>query len=158
MDYILGCNYWASHAGVNMWIDWQEDVVDNDLRILSENGVEYLRVFPLWKDFQPVIPLYNSRHLFEYRLANEKHPSNPYFIDETMMDRFEKFTEIASKYNIKFIVGLITGWMSGRLFVPPALYGKNPITDMTAIMFEQKFIKGFVQSFKDNNVIYAWDL
>lgn len=158
MNFILGCNYWASHAGVNMWSDWKEDVVDNDLKVLSENGIEYLRVFPLWQDFQPVIPLYNSRVLFEYRMANEQHPNNPYFLDETMMDRFERFTNIAEKYNMNLVVGLITGWMSGRLFVPPALYGKNPIKDTTAIMFEQKFIKGFVQRFRDNNAIYAWDL
>ncbi len=158
MDFILGCNYWASHSGTDMWINWDGEIVNEDLKILSENGVEYLRVFPLWRDFQPVIPMYDSNKLYEYRLAGESYTNNSYYLDENMMQRFEKFCIIAQKYNIKLIVGLITGWMSGRLFVPPALYGKNPITDTTAIMFEQKFIKGFVKYFKNTINIYAWDL
>ena len=29
--FFTGCNYWASHAGTNMWHDWQPDVVESDL-------------------------------------------------------------------------------------------------------------------------------
>ena len=50
----IGCNYWASHAGTSMWKNWDENVVRNDLKMLSEMGCEMLRVFPNWKDFQPI--------------------------------------------------------------------------------------------------------
>ena len=30
-DFIIGVNYWASHAGTNMWKNWNEDTVRNDL-------------------------------------------------------------------------------------------------------------------------------
>ncbi len=33
--FSVGCNYWASHAGTNMWRDWREDVVDADLREIA---------------------------------------------------------------------------------------------------------------------------
>ena len=52
--YFVGCNYWASHAGTNMWRNWDEASVEADLRALSENGVEVIRAFPLWPDFQPL--------------------------------------------------------------------------------------------------------
>ena len=26
----LGCNYWASHAGVYMWREWRPDVVEHE--------------------------------------------------------------------------------------------------------------------------------
>lgn len=48
--------------------------------------------------------------------------------------------------------------MSRGLFVPTALYGKDVLTDATAIYFEQLFIKGFVNEFKCRDTIYAWDL
>ena len=74
------------------------------------------------------------------------------------MDKFSAFLEVCENVGIKVIVGLITGFMSGRLFVPSALYGKNLLTDQTALYFEQLFIKGFINRFKNSPVIYAWDL
>lgn len=159
MEFMVGCNYWASHAGTNMWTDWNEDIVRSDLKLLAEHNVQYLRVFPNWADFQPVKPLDTMNHkLYEYRMMDDSLPTNPYYIDETMLDRFEIFCDIAQEYNIKFVVGVLTGWMSGRLYIPPALYNKNVYTDPVALLFEQLFIKGFVERFKDHPAIHAWDL
>ena len=55
--FIVGCNYWASHSGTAMWKDWRRDVVAEDLRKLAEAGIQVLRVFPLWPDFQPLAQL-----------------------------------------------------------------------------------------------------
>ena len=118
-----------------------------------------LRVFPNWRDFQPVEPAITGAHkLREYILAGDRYPENPYFLDETMLDRFAQFCAIAQEYGMKLIVGLITGWMSGRLYIPAALYEKNIFTDPTAIYFQQLFLKGFVERMKDQPSIYAWDL
>jgi len=157
-DFILGCNYWASNAGTEMWTNWDEGAVVKDFETLSKHGIEYLRVFPNWRDFQPVIPLYFGNTVREYRLQGDVIPQNQYYLDENMLARFDTFCEIAQRFGMKLIVGLITGWMSGRLFVPPALFDKNPYTDPTALMFEQLFIKGFIERFKNKEAIYAWDL
>lgn len=158
-DYVLGVNYWASHAGVNMWREWKPDVVERDMAVLKENGVRILRVFPNWRDFQPVKPAFGGGHQFkEYRMKGDEYPSNPYYLDETMMEHFGDFCRIAGRLGMKLIVGLITGWMSGRLFVPPALYDKNIFTDPAALFFQQLFLKGFVSRMKNQESIYAWDL
>ena len=54
MDFQLGCNYWASHAGIYMWRSWDKQVVEQDLQRLQKCGIRVLRVFPLWSDFQPL--------------------------------------------------------------------------------------------------------
>lgn len=159
MDFILGCNYWASHAGTEMWINWNPKEVENDLKVLSQNGVRYLRVFPNWRDFQPVIPLYTEKGtLYEYRMENGKIADNSEYLDKEMMNHFKEFCELASRHNMQLIVGLLTGWMSGRLFIPSVLYGKDLFTDPLALLLEQKFIRGFISQMKDQPVIYAWDL
>lgn len=159
MDFILGCNYWASNAGADMWRDFDRCAVDRDLEVLSSNGVTHMRVFPNWRDFQPVMPLYRGHGVLEgYCMEGEVPSENKYFLSETMLERFDTFLDICDKYGIKVIVGLITGWMSGRLYVPSALYGKDVLTDPTAIYFEQLFIRGFVSRFKSRDTIYAWDL
>ena len=142
MDFILGCNYWASNAGIEMWRKFDAEAIKNDLKILSQHGVKYLRVFPLWRDFQPIKPNFGAQgKVFEYVMEDGSYPENDYFLDEAMLGRFSEFLDICDAYGIKLIVGLITGWMSGGLFIPTALYGKNLLTDPMALYFEQLFIK-----------------
>lgn len=161
-EFILGSNYWASNAGTAMWSDWQPEVVDHDLKILSEHGVKMLRVFPLWSDFQPIDQLYTvSNKPKEIRhgetiLSDDENGKAG--MSEEALARFEAFTNIAEKYGITLVVGLITGWMSGRCFVPTALQGKNLLTDPTAIKWEVRFVKQFVKRFMKKECIVAWDL
>lgn len=158
-EFMLGCNYWASHAGAEMWKNWDEEQVERDMQDLSEYGVKYLRVFPNWKDFQPVMPVYGGEgRIKEYMLEGCREPENPWYLDEVMLDRFGKFCTVAEKYGMKLIVGLITGWMSGRLFIPSALNGKNLCTDPVALKFELLMVRGIVSRFCDCDVIYAWNL
>ncbi len=60
MEYMVGCNYWGSKHGIDMWKYWDEDSVRRDLKELSKYGVKYLRVFPNWRDFQPVQTLFGQ--------------------------------------------------------------------------------------------------
>ena len=60
-EFMLGVNYWASHAGTDMWRDWNEDIVEKDLKLLADNGLDVLRVFPNWRDFQPVKPVLGNK-------------------------------------------------------------------------------------------------
>jgi hypothetical protein len=160
--FFVGCNYWASHAGTAMWSDWNAEQVDLDLRRLSDAGIEVIRVFPLWPDFQPIENMYTGEgQHFGYRFGEERLPdteAGKAGMSVEMMARFQVFTDIAKKYDIKLIVGLITGWMSGRLFVPPALRGKAILTDPDAIRWQVRFVQYFVKQMKHNDSIIAWDL
>lgn len=155
-----GCNYWASHAGVKMWSDWNEKTVDEDFKLLASIGIQLVRVFPLWNDFQPIEPIYGYAGNIEgYSTDGDTLLcSDDSGISEVMLSRFEIMLDIADKYGIKVIPSLITGWMSGRLFIPTALYGKNLITDPIALKWEVRFIKAFVKRFKYRNAIAAWCL
>ncbi|RTE09211.1 glycoside hydrolase 5 family protein [Paenibacillus whitsoniae] len=160
--FFVGCNYWASHAGTAMWSDWMPEQVEIDLKRLSQAGIEVIRVFPLWPDFQPIENMYSGEgQHFGYRFGEERLPDTEAGragMSVVMMERFQAFTEIAKKYDIKLIVGLITGWMSGRLFVPPALRGKAILTDPDAIRWQVRFVRYFVNHMKHNDTIIAWDL
>lgn len=158
-NFWLGVNYWASHAGTDMWAKWDEDIVRRDLAALARAGAVSLRVFPLWRDFQPVTALYGQGHsLREYRMAGDTLPDNPWFLDGEMLRRFHVFCSIAEENGLSLIVGLITGWMSGRLYMPAALQGKNLFTDPEALYMQQLFICGFVSLMKEEKSIVAWDL
>lgn len=54
-------------------------MIKKDIKTLSEYGVEYIRVFPNWRDFQPVMPVMKEFGMHAlYCLEGERKPENPY--------------------------------------------------------------------------------
>ena len=158
-NYMIGCNYWDSVHGTDMWRYYDEKVIEGDLKALSENGVKYMRVFPNWRDFQPVEKMYAWHgYLGDYVDKNEKPLGQADGVDPEMLARFDNFLTLCEKYNIGLIVSIVTGWMSGRLFVPPVLEGKNIINDPEANMWMVKYIRRIVNEFKNRDIIKYWDL
>lgn len=154
----VGCNYWASHNAMRMWRDWRPDVVERDFADLKAHGIAILRIFPLWSDFQPIVRI--------AAFANQ--PSGVAWADDTMPDRsgvdgemvrrFASLCDMAERHHLKLVVSLVTGWMSGRTFVPPALTDKDLLTDPEAIMWEVRYVRRIVSALRKNPAIAAWDL
>ena len=158
-NYPIGVNYWDSTHGTDMWAKYDHDVIDADLAALAACGVNSLRIFPNWRDFQPVEALVEWRGNFkEYRLTGDRFPTNEYYIDEEMIAHFLDFCDTAEKYGMSLVVGVVTGWMSGRLFIPPVLTGKNIMADPECLKWQAKFCRGFVSMTKHHPAIIAWEL
>lgn len=159
-QFMIGCNYWASNAGMYMWRNFDEKIVESDFQQLKEHGANTVRIFPLWSDFQPVQSTNDESHTnckaHELRTC-DKPLKTPAGLDETQLENFGKVLDLAEKYGFQVIVSLITGWMSGRMFVPPFLEGKSPLTSPKAIVWECNFIREFIPRFKDRKCIVAWE-
>lgn len=162
----LGVNYWASHAATRMWSEWDEQVVEKDLKALSKIGCEYLRAFPLWPDFQPVMALrtncFKGGFKRGYAFVGEKPipdtEAGRAGVDETMMERFETLCDIAEKYKMKVIVPLINGHMTFRIYNPPVVDGLDHFTSPESLMWQGKFIHYFVKRMKHHPAICAWEI
>lgn len=158
----VGANYWASHAGIKMWRDWRPEVVAEDFHELSKHGIRVLRVFPLWPDFQPINCLRGAHgEAVEIRFGEtsiEIARENSDGVSQIMKSRLGVLLDLAKEHGIELIVALVTGWMSGRLFVPPALEGLNPITNAQSRMWQLRLVKSIVTAFKSHESVKAWDL
>jgi hypothetical protein len=145
-----------------MWSDWRPEVVAADLRQLADEGLAVLRVFPLWSDFQPVAALRAGKgRIRDFRAGEQSlghDEAGRAGVDARMIARFGELADQAAQCGLKLIVALINGWMSGRLFVPPALDGLNILTDPMARMWQVRFVRYFVRHFKGHPAIAAWDL
>ena len=158
----LGINYWASQTAARMWRDWHPDEIERDLRLLAESGFTLLRVFPTWNDFQPL----DVRQPAEGNAADpgsgtgEDLPGTSAVsagVDEQMMDRFSAFCDLAEQYHLKLIVCILTGQMTGRLFIPRALERRNLYTDPVALKWEARYVEYFVRRMKHHPAISAWE-
>jgi hypothetical protein len=159
-SFTVGCNYWASHAGTAMWSDWDENVVQEDFRCLSAAGLQLARIFPLWPDFQPLKMHYSCHGVpTELRMAETPLPDTPAGragVSEEAMTKFRTLADIAAENGIRLSVGLITGWMSGRMFMPPAFERLNALTNPLVKKWQVRFVRYFVREFKDHPAIAAW--
>lgn len=165
-ELALGVNYWASNAATRMWTEWDEKVIEKDIKNLAKIGCKYLRVFPLWPDFQPVMVLrsncFKGGYKRGYAFTGERPLPNTEAgkagVDETMMERFETLCDIAQKYNMKVIVPLINGHMTFRIYNPPAVDGLDHFTSPESLMWQGKFIHYFVKRMKHHPAICAWEI
>ena len=157
-EFFIGCNYWAKNAGMYMWSDWERETVEKEVAALAAQGVGVMRVFPLWSDFQPLTGDCRAGGSYRsFRFRDNKPLPNAAGVDPVMMERFRVFCDIAKKNNIRLIVGIVTGWMSGRQFVPQVFENRNVLADEEALMWQTRFVKHFVREMKDHSAIVAWD-
>lgn len=102
----IGANYWASHAGPRMWRDWDAEVVARDFAQLAAFGIQVLRVFPLWPDFQPIHTLRGGGGTFmEVRFGEAPLPSDEpgkSGVDAEMLRRFGVMADLAAD-NVFFL-------------------------------------------------------
>ena len=159
---LVGVNYWGSKAGVRMWRsdEWDEASVEQDVAALAATGVEVMRVFPTWCDFQPLVreKAYQGMPGTVLREGTDEEIFDPLWLDPGAMGRFFRLCDFAEKHGVKLMVSLVTGWMSGRLFAPRIVENMNLISDPEAIMWAGRFARAFVRRAKDRDAILAWDL
>ena len=145
-----------------MWELWDEDVVRQDIKLLAENGCEMLRVFPIWEVFQPIEICHTCGGWTKDVYMHGKVLPDTYCgragVDEEMIRRFRKLAEIAHEYNISLRVAIVTGWMSGSFYCPPAVDKTHVQTDPFALKCMVKFVRCFVHELKDCPAIVEWEL
>jgi len=66
--------------------------------------------------------------------------------------------DMAREHGLQLVAVLITGWMSGRFFAPPALAHLNAITEPASILWQIRLVDVFVRRFSGHEAIVAWDL
>lgn len=165
-EFLIGCNYWPSNGGCLSWKNFDEEVIRKDIERLAAYGVNCIRVFPSWEDFQPIrenpvpkSPWFNKQG-FKVRAGEEFLESQPFpesGLSAEKLAEFKKLLETARERDIKVIVAFLTGWMSGRRLVPEYYRNKDLITDPAAVLYECRFIKDFISEIKGYDNVIAYE-
>ena len=103
----VGANYWPGSCGVEMWVRWPEVEIQRDLDIVVRLGLNCLRFFLRWQDFEP-------------------HPGR---YDERMFERLAALLGWCRVRGIYAQPSLFVGWMSGGIFWPSWRQGRNVFAD-----------------------------
>ncbi|MFA5865881.1 MAG: beta-mannanase [Phycisphaerae bacterium] len=125
----IGVNYWPGSCGVDMWQNWPVDEIKHDLDLIGRLGLNCLRFFLRWQDFEPQLGQY----------------------DVGAFDRLCQFMTWCSERDLLVQPTLFVGWMSGGLFWPAWKGSRNlfhdPLMIERAVAFAGK-AAGMLGSFR----------
>ncbi len=175
--FSLGVNYWPRKTGVRIWKDFNAADIDADFKALASVGVDTVRMFLLWEDFQNIrefrtgawdqdipfdVRLADWSHTLLERSRNTRHPElvsgSPLPVDLRKVELFDQVIDIAKQNGLRLIPTLFTMWMSGIDFDPDFRQGRNIFADPTMLRYQTYYARFFAQRYCDEEQIVAWDL
>jgi len=129
--YRIGLNYWPIDTGIYWWRSFDQGSVEEDFSRIREAGVETLRIFLLWEDFQP----------------------EPRKVSIQSIDRLVTVIEMGYEKGLRFVVTFFTGHMSGVNFLPPWMIEPDNGEFRFSIFSEGRKRKGKVLNFYSDREI-----
>lgn len=158
--FVLGVNYWPRRKAMYWWRDFDAGEVAEEFAVIAGLGLEVVRIFLLWEDWQPT----------------------PDSVSPTCLRHLAAVCDTAAQNGLKLDVTFFTGHMSGPNWAPgwlldaaasPAAPGirqvvsggkvvtrhyRNPFTDPVALDAERLLLRAVVGAFKDHPAIWMWNL
>jgi endo-1,4-beta-mannosidase len=153
--FTLGVNYWPRRKAMYWWSDFDSGEVDDEFAVIQDLGLNTVRIFLLWDDFQPT-------------------PG-----EVAHLDALTIVCDIAAAHHLGLDVTFFTGHMSGPNWSPRWLLGgnikptlrqivsagkvvsegyRNMYTDPVALDAERLMLRTVVRTLKDHPAIWMWNL
>jgi len=155
--FTFGVNYWPRRKAMFWWSQFDAGEVREEFALIASLGLQVVRLFLLWEDFQPT----------------------PDAVDKTCLLNLGKVCDIAAENGLKLDVTFFTGHMSGPNWAPRWLLGgprprggrevvsggrptprgyRNYYHDPLALAAEKLQLQTVVGNYKDHPAIWMWNL
>jgi endo-1,4-beta-mannosidase len=157
--FTLGVNYWPRRKAMYWWSDFDAAEVREEFAIIRSLGMDMVRIFLLWDDWQPT----------------------PDSVNEAALAHLETVADIAADHELKLNVTFFTGHMSGPNWAPGWLLlpgepmlphvrqvvnggqvvdtgYRNPYTDPVAIAAAELLLQTVVSRLRHHPGIGLWNL
>ncbi|MEU6994158.1 beta-galactosidase trimerization domain-containing protein [Streptomyces sp. NPDC046465] len=132
----VGINYHPSPTGCDYWREWDGARIDDDFREMAAAGLNTVRIFVFWADFEPKEGAY----------------------DPTMTDRLRELAETAGRHGLYCLPSLLTIWMNGQRFDPPWRAGRDLWRDDGMRERQRAFVHHIATELRDAPNVLAYDL
>jgi len=135
--FLYGVNWWPSNVGVEMWRNFDKKEVEDDFKKMKEIGFNTVRIFLRWDEFQDE----------DGRMKKEN------------VEKLDILINIAKENNLKIILTLFVGWMSGKWFKPSFVNKQEDIfTDPKILKYQMWYVRYFAKRYKNEETVVAFNL
>ncbi|MFI1170242.1 beta-galactosidase trimerization domain-containing protein [Streptomyces melanogenes] len=132
----VGVNYHPSPTGCDYWREWDGARIDDDFRRMAAAGLNTVRFFVFWADFEPKEGVY----------------------DPEMTNRLRELARSAHRHGLTCLPSLLTIWMNGQRFDPPWREGRDLWRDADLRERQRAFVHHIATELRDAPNILAYDL
>src|SRR5438093_6974808 len=94
--FLLGVNYWPRRKAMYWWSDFDVGEVRDEFGVIGSLGLDVVRLFLLWDDFQPA----------------------PDIVSRERLDNLSTVCDVAADHKLGLDVTFFTGHMSGPNWSP----------------------------------------
>ncbi|GAA2365935.1 cellulase family glycosylhydrolase [Streptomyces cuspidosporus] len=130
----LGANYWSRTGGPLMWRSYDPDVVEAELRVLRDHGLNMTRSFFYWPDFMPA----------------------PDRLDEELCARFADFLDRHRALGMTTVPTFLVGHMSGENWDPSWRGDRDLYSDVWLVSRQAWFARETVRRFAGHPAVAGW--
>jgi endo-1,4-beta-mannosidase len=157
--FILGVNYWPRRKAMYWWSNFHLDEVREEFGLIKELGLQVVRIFLLWDDFQP----------------------EPDRVDPEKLANLVRVADVAAELGLGLDVTFFTGHMSGPNWSPRWLLDgplppydwirdvvsegqvttrgyRNMFHDPMALDAARLLLRTVVGRLKDHPAVWLWNL
>lgn len=135
-DFLLGVNYWPARQGLQWWEQFTPEPVSYDLELMRKMGLNCVRVFLRWQDFQTA----------------------PDRINEQKLEHFDQVLALARFNGLGIIPTLFTGHMSGENWDVSWRGERSPYNDPCILRAQLHLIHRLGKRYGQERTVIAWDL
>ena len=158
--FVLGVNYWPRRKAMYWWSDFDAGEVREEFALLHDLGMNVVRIFLLWDDWQPTPDLVSPQQLnhlgqvldiaAEYQLGLDVtfftgHMSGPNWAPGWLLDA-------SSEAPVPYIRQLVSG---GQVVAPRY---RNMYHDPQALSAARLMLTSVVSAFRDHPAVWLWNL
>jgi hypothetical protein len=133
---VLGVNYHPSRAGCRIWADWDPAAIREDFAAIASSGLNAVRLFLFWRDFQP--------------RADE--------VDETAIERLREVVTLAAEHGLACLLSLFTIWMNGQRLDPAWRRGRSLWRNPAMMEIEERYARRVARALGDLDNVLGIDL
>jgi|SRR5690554_404911 len=94
--FVLGVNYWPRRKAMYWWSDFDPSEVADEFDVISDLGLDVVRIFLLWDDWQP----------------------EPDRVSPQRLEDLQVVCDLAAERSLGLDITFFTGHMSGPNWVP----------------------------------------
>ncbi|HEX3678387.1 MAG TPA: cellulase family glycosylhydrolase [Galbitalea sp.] len=130
----VGVNFWSRSGGPRMWVNYDRDIVREELATMHDHGMTVTRSFLYWPDTMPT----------------------PDALDEQVMANFADFLDAHTELGMTTIPTFLVGHMSGENWDPVWREGRDIFEDVWFVARQAWYIRSVVERVGSHAGIRAW--
>lgn len=132
--FIVGANYWPAGQAMELWRSFDPGKVDAEMRAAAGAGLQWVRIFLRWEDFQP----------------------EPSSLSTQALDNLLFLADAAAGAGLRIVPTFFTGFMYGILWLPPWMLESSVRKDGPFVCSSGKLrMNGIRNWYGDRKVIRA---